>query len=136
MRKVFTVTIVLIISIGLLLPFAIAEDKPSTETRPASPAPDTEPSTGANQSKEMTPVVPEKRKTSIYVGIVGKVDPKKKTIEVIKEKMDLGMLYEIKKETKFEGYKGLRNIKRGDRVKVEYDVIVGKAIALTVSREK
>lgn len=136
MKKLVTVAIIFLVCISFLLSSALAENKPLTETKPASPAIGDKPSADAKPTSEMKSAAQEKRKTSMYTGIVEKVNSKKKTVEVIKEKMDLGMVFHINKETRFEGYKGLRNIKRGDRVKVEYDVIVAKSIALTVSKDK
>jgi len=75
------------------------------------------------------------RKTSIYAGIVGKVDVKSKTVEVIKENSELGLAFDVS-NAKFEGYKSIKSIKRGDKVTVEYDVKSGKTIAVVLKKDK
>ncbi len=77
----------------------------------------------------------EKRKTNRYSGTVQEVDAKAKTIVVNKENQNLGMLFEAENPT-FENLKGLEDLKRGDRVVIEYDAKQGKTIAVTVTKEK
>ncbi|MBI4684296.1 MAG: hypothetical protein HY755_03740 [Nitrospirae bacterium] len=77
----------------------------------------------------------EERKTSLYHGVVGRVKLKAKTLEVLKENMDIGLLFDAS-QAKFSGYKRLRDVKVKDKVTVEYDVKTGKNIALVITKEK
>ncbi len=76
----------------------------------------------------------EERKTGLYHGVVGKVRLKAKTIEVLKENMDIGLVFDAS-QAKFDGYKKLKDVKVKDRVTVEYDVKSGKNIALVITKE-
>jgi Cu/Ag efflux protein CusF len=75
----------------------------------------------------------DKRKTNRYSGTVQEVDVKAKTLVVNKENQNLGMLFEAKNPT-FKNVKGLEDLKRGDRVVIEYDAKQGKTIAVTVTK--
>ncbi len=54
---------------------------------------------------------------------------------MIKENSELGLAFDVS-EAKFEGYKSIKGIKRGDRVTVEYDVKSGKTIAIVLKKDK
>jgi hypothetical protein len=75
------------------------------------------------------------RKTALFHGIVGKVKLKAKTIEVMRENRDIGLLFDASK-AKFRGYKSLKDVKVNDKVTVEYDVIKGQNIAVVITKEK
>ncbi|MEK6700076.1 MAG: hypothetical protein AABZ10_13675 [Nitrospirota bacterium] len=77
----------------------------------------------------------EKRKTSRYSGIAQEVNVKAKTIVLGKENRDIAMLFDAAKAT-FTNVKGLQDLKRGDRVVIEYDAMGGRTIAVTVMKEK
>ena|SRR3990172_5396568 len=127
MKKIFFVTVIMLVGIGFK-GICLAGETPLPEKFQV---------TTTEKPGETTLENPgQARKTALYHGIVGKVKPKAKTIEVMKENKDLGLVFHINKETRFEGYKGLSNIKRGDRVRVEYDVKIGKSVAMTVIKEK
>lgn len=109
MKKVFVMMIASLMAVSLLSA-AVAEEK-----------------------KEAAPQE-QKRITSFYSGIVHKVSVKKKTLTVGKPNMDLGMLFDVSR-SQFEGYKGLKEIKRGDKVSVEYDTKLARTIAIKVTKE-
>jgi Cu/Ag efflux protein CusF len=111
MKKTIAVIVAVLISISFIAA-GLAQEKPAEVNKPRAE---------------------EKRKTSIYAGIVGKVDTKSKTVEVIKENSELGLSFDVS-EAKFEGYKSIKSIKRGDKVKVEYDVKRGKMIAIIIKK--
>lgn len=75
------------------------------------------------------------RKTNLYTGTVQKVDLKTKNIIVGKPGSEIAMSFSIS-ETELEGYKSLKNIKRGDYVRIEYDARLGKMIAVKISKVK
>jgi Cu/Ag efflux protein CusF len=76
----------------------------------------------------------EKRKTSRYPGLVQDVDLKAETIVVGKERKNLGMLFHASK-TIFTNIAGLKDLKPGDKVVVEYDAKLGQTIAVTITKE-
>ncbi len=75
------------------------------------------------------------RKTSSYSGVVQEVDLKEKIVMVGKPKSELGMAFHSS-EAKLVGYKKLKDIKPGDKVKVEYDAIKARTIAVTITKEE
>lgn len=113
MKKTIAVIVAVLMSV-IFISAGLAQEKPAEINKPKAE---------------------EKRKTSIYAGIVGKVDAKSKTVEVIKENSELGLAFDVS-EAKFEGYKSIKGIKCGDRVTVEYDVKSGKTIAIVLKKDK
>lgn len=109
MKKVFTAMISSLIALGFL--------------------------TATFGQEEQTKPQEQQRKTNTYSGIVHKVDVKKKIIVAGKPNSELAMSFEAA-EAKFVDYKGLKDIKKGDKVLIEYDVKIGKTIAVTVTKEK
>ena len=75
----------------------------------------------------------EKRKTSSYPGLVQEVDPKAGTIVVGKEGKTLGMLFIVSK-TIFTNFKGLQDLKPGDKVVVEFDAKLGQTLAVSITK--
>lgn len=76
----------------------------------------------------------EKRKTNRYSGVVQEVSVKEKTISAGRENRSIAMLFDASKAT-FTNIKGLRDLKPGDKVVIEYDAMRGQTIAITVTRE-
>jgi hypothetical protein len=74
-------------------------------------------------------------KTAIFQGAVNAVNLDSKTIEVIKKSMDIGLVFDASKAV-FKGCKDLKDIKGGDTVTVEYDVKLGRSIALVITKGK
>ena len=74
------------------------------------------------------------RKTALYHGVVQEVDLEKKIVMAGKPKSELGMAFHAS-DAKLVGYKTLKDIKPGDKVKVEFDAIKSKTIAVTITKE-
>jgi Cu/Ag efflux protein CusF len=75
------------------------------------------------------------RKTALYSGVVQEMDLKEKIVMVGKPKSELGMAFHASK-AKLVGYKKLKDIKPGDKVKVEYDAIKSRTFAVTITKEE
>jgi Cu/Ag efflux protein CusF len=75
------------------------------------------------------------RKTALYSGVVQEVDLKEKIVMVGKPKSELGMAFHAS-EAKLVGYKKLKDIKPGDKVKVEFDAMKSKTFAVTITKEE
>lgn len=76
----------------------------------------------------------DKRKTNRYSGVVQEVNVKEGTIAAGKENRNIAMLFDASKAT-FTNSKGLQDLKPGDKVVIEYDAVLGRTIAITVTRE-
>ncbi len=87
-------------------------------------------SQGAQQAVQEQP-----RKTAPYSGVVQAVDLKKKIVTVGNPKSELGLAFHASK-AKLVGYKTLRDIKPGDKVKVEFDAIKSKTYAVSITKEE
>jgi Cu/Ag efflux protein CusF len=90
----------------------------------------TQPSQGEQQAAQEQP-----RKTALYSGVVQEVDLKEKIVMVGKPKSELGMAFHAS-EAKLVGYKKLKDIKPGDKVKVEFDAIKARTFAVTITKEE
>ena len=75
------------------------------------------------------------RKTALYHGVVQEVDLKNKIVTAGKPKSELGMAFHAS-DAKLVGYKTLKDIKPGDKVKVEFDAIKAKTYAVTITKEE
>ena len=93
----------------------------------------------AQETKQHTPTEqqvaqPQPRKTALYHGVVQEVDLKNKIVTAGKPKSELGMAFHAS-DAKLVGYKTLKDIKPGDKVKVEFDAIKSRTIAVTITKE-
>lgn len=75
-----------------------------------------------------------KKKAMRYPGVVQKVDLKAKTMIVGKEDRNLSYLFDITKVI-LNGYKDIKELKVGDKVTVDYDVISGKVVAKIITKK-
>ncbi len=92
------------------------------------------------KAKQHTPieqqaVQEQPRKTALYSGVVQYVDLKKKIVTVGKPNSELGLAF-YASNAKLVGYQRLKDIKPGDKVKVEFDAIKSKTYAVTITKEK
>lgn len=93
----------------------------------------------AEEGKQPAPAVQkpapaQPRKTAAYQGVVQDVDLKEKIVTVGKPKSELGMAFHAS-DAKLVGYKSLKDIKPGDKVKVEFDAIKSRTFAVTITKE-
>lgn len=77
---------------------------------------------------------PQPRKTALYHGVVQEVDLKKKIVTAGKPNSELGMAFHAS-DARLVGYKTLKDIKPGDKVKVEFDAIKSKTYAVSITKE-
>ena len=87
----------------------------------------------APAEKKAAPAQP--RKTAVYQGVVQDVDLKEKIVTAGKPKSELGMAFHAS-DAKLVGYKTLKDIKPGDKVKVEFDAIKSRTFAVTITKEE
>jgi Cu/Ag efflux protein CusF len=88
-----------------------------------------------NAQGEQQVLQEQPRKTALYHGVVQEVDLKNKIVMAGKPKSELGMAFHASK-AKLVGYKELKDIKPGDKVKVEFDAIKSKTYAVTITKEE
>ena len=88
-----------------------------------------------NAQSEQKAAPEQPRKTALYSGVVQEVDLKEKIVMVGKPKSELGMAFHAS-EAKLVGYKKLKDIKPGDKVKVEFDAIKSRTFAVTITKEE
>ena len=74
------------------------------------------------------------RKTAVYQGVVQEVDLKQKIVMAGKPKSELGMAFHAS-DAKLIGYKTLKDIKVGDKVKIDFDAIKSRTFAVTITKE-
>ncbi len=116
MKKIVIAAIVASIAFGSMAPVFAQDAKQNTQ--------------GQEQAAPEQP-----RKTALYSGVVQEVDLKEKIVMVGKPKSELGMAFHAS-EARLVGYKKLKDIKPGDKVKVEYDAIKARTFAVTITKEE
>ncbi len=94
----------------------------------------------AQETKQPAPIgqqaaQPQPRKTAPYSGVVQALDLKKKIVTVGKPNSELGLAFHASK-AKLVGYKRLKDIKPGDKVKIEFDAIKSKTYAVSITKEE
>lgn len=60
-----------------------------------------------------------------FIGSVKEVDVKKNSLTVKKADEETEILFAVDKKTKYKDVKGLKNIKVGDKVIIQYGVVLG-----------
>ena len=89
----------------------------------------------AKQAPTETKAAPaQPRKTAVYQGVVQEVDLTQKIVMAGKPKSELGMAFHAS-DAKLIGYKTLKDIKVGDKVKIDFDAIKSRTFAVTITKE-